>query len=221
MPDVDTTATGGVEFRTYRRGASATDGADQYVVPVEDKIISATWRAAISRTPGRGIAGNSPLLVVWNGNAGGSGLFVDVTHLTADLNQTVIKAVTVIPCIVRACRIGAAPTGGTTLTKVLDDTSATSSGNVTVTGDASADGTLSATALAATSTGILAQEYSSRLITAAGYESADQHKFLDAGPVVLAPQQGIMLLLAQATTTSNPATDMWVGNVRVREWTRP
>lgn len=139
--------------------------------------------------------------------------------LAVDLAVTVVKAVTVLPPLIRVCRFTALPTNGTALTKVTEDTTLSSNASVTVFGDASADGTSSGTALTVTipANNVLTQEYAPRLITAAGYEMFDRTEFLkDMDPIVLRPLEGLVVFLDYTLATQNPVTDMWTVTCR---WT--
>lgn len=221
MPDIETTLTAGVEARGYRRGAAATDGWDQYVIPVEDRIVSFAGRTAAFRTPGRaGTAGQAVAAIF---NAADSSVLVDVTGIAIDLAVTVAKAVTVLPPIIRIARITALPTGGTAGPKVAESTAALSNASVTTHMNASADGTSSATPLAATPAAntTLTQEYAPRMITGAGYEMADRIELLAFGAPTLAAGQGLVVWLAYSLATQNPVTDMWLPTIRWQEYTRP
>lgn len=223
MADVDTTAVSGVEARGYRRGTLSTDSWDQYVVPVRDRITSWAGRASTFKTPGRAAVGQKLLALH---NATGSSVLVCINRARVDVLQTAVKAVTVVTPIIRAQRFTAVPTNGTALAKVPFDTSLTSSSSVTAWGDASADGTLSATTLTVTVTsgaGVLAQTHGPRILTAVGYESIDTVDFFVGDPdVTLRPLEGLVLWLDQAVvTTGNPATDFWIASVDWEEYTRP
>jgi hypothetical protein len=160
-------------------------------------------------------------------NATGSTIKVDIEKITVDLVQTVVKAVTVLPPVIRAWKVTVLPTNGTALTKVTEDSVRypTSSPSLTILGDASADGTSSATALTATLPAgtFLAEEYAPRLITAAGYEMFDRTTFLesDSEVITLNPLEGVVLFADYVLATQNPITDMWVVSARWTEYTRP
>ncbi len=221
MPDIDTTATSGVEARGYRRGGATTDGWDQYVIPVEDHITSFKGRTATFRTPGRAAVSHKILALH---NATGSAVLVDVHKITCDVYFTVAKAVTVPPPIFRLSRFTALPTGGTALAQTAEDTALTSNASVTSWQDASADGTSSATALTITIPAgqAITQEIAPRLITAAGYEVADRIEFLaDSGAVTLRALQGIVLEVVSPAGTSEPTTDNFTANIQWTEYTRP
>lgn len=234
MPDVDSSATAGLEVRGYRRGALTTDSWDQYVVPVKDRIVGFTGRASTFVTPGRAAVSQKILAIH---NATGSSVFVSVNRIRVDVLQTAAagKAPTVLPPIIRVCRFTAVPTNGTSLTKVpLGDSTISSSASVTTWGDASADnggaGTSSATTLTITvpANQVLAQAYGPRIMvvgTSAStfYEPLDTIEFFVGEPdVMLRPLEGCVVFLDQATvTTGNPTTDKWLAFVDWEEWTRP
>lgn len=179
-----------------------------------------TGRVGTFRTPGRNAASAHRLLAMLN--AAGSTVVVDVHQVTIDLYQTVIKAITVPPPIIRIQRITAITAStGNALTKVAEDTSLTSNTSVTVFGDASADGTASTTALGVTAvTGFVTQEFAPRLITGAGYEMADRLEFLSAGQLTLRAGEGFVLSVdATVGATSEPTSDMWIATARWEEYT--
>lgn len=168
------------------------------------------------RTPGR--AGTAGQKIFAIHNATGSTKVVHVNMIAIDLVATVVKAVTVLPPVIRAWKVTVLPTNGTTLTKVAMDSSLASSASVTVLGDASADGTGSASALTATLPAgtILTQEFAPRLITGAGYEMFDRTVFFDGLTyVTLRALEGIVVFLDYVLATQNPTTDMWIATC---EW---
>jgi len=195
--------------------------AVQRVEPVDaSRQVSYVGRASSFRTPGR--AGTTGQKLLSLHNASGSKVKVRVSKLFVDLSQTVIKAVTVIPVIVRVWKVTVLPTNGTALTKVPIDSTYSSSASVTILGDASADATGSATTLTATLPAgmFVAQEYSSRLITGAGYEPWDREVFLDGDDfVTLNALEGIVVFLDYTVAGANPITDMWLATVQWEEFT--
>lgn len=171
-------------------------------------------RAATYRMIGRAGTSVRRLLAIWN--AVGSGKVVHLNQLTLDVMMTAVIAVTVIPPIIRVHRITAIPTNGTALTKIAKDTTGASSASISLFGDASADGTNSATALAATTTAgaHLTQEFSPRLITAAGYEMFDRTELLDGKDVVVRAGEGVVLSYDNITlATQEPATTHTIATI--------
>jgi hypothetical protein len=185
------------------------------------RLISFVGRSASYRITGRAGTTGQKLMSIFN--AAGSTVVVDVEKITFDTETTVVKAVTVLPPVVRLYKITAAPTGGTAMTKIGKDSTQTSSASVTILGDASADGTNSATALAATLTAgnVYTQIFAPRLITAAGYQIIDRVEFLsgDFERITLRAGEGIMLNLDYTLATQNPATDFYTATVNWTEYT--
>ncbi len=223
MPDV-TALSAGQNFRNYRRGGTASDPVDQYVIPVEDRIVSFSGRAATFITPGRAAVAQKVFAIH---NATASAVLVSVDRLTVDMLTTVAKAATVQPPIIRIQRFTVLPTGGTALTKTGMDTTGTSNASVTAWGDSSADntgaGTSSATALTITAGAVIGQKYAPRMLSAVGYEPIDTAPFFHGEPdITLRALEGICVHLDMATvTTGNPATDKWTVTCDWLEYTRP
>lgn len=210
----------GKKIRTLDRG---TPGHDQYVIPTDGRLVTYRGRVCTFRTPGRAGTAGQKLFALHN--ATGSTIKVDVEKICIDMVQTVIKAVTVLPPVIRLWKVTVLPTNGTAGTKVPEDSSLSSSSSVTVFGDASADGTSSASALTATLPAgtIIAEEYAPRLITAAGYEMFDRTTFLEQDPeiITLNALEGVVVFADYVLATQNPVTDMWIVSARWTEYTRP
>lgn len=208
----------------WLRASAGTGGtfANQ-ILPVDtDPRRRATYkgRASTFRTPGR--AGTVGQKLFSLHNATGSAVLVDIDKIKIDLAATVVKAVTVLPPMVRLYRVTVLPTNGTAATKAPRDSSLTSSGSVTVLQDASADGTSSGAALTATLiAGAVEGEFAPRLITAAGYEPGDRMQFLQEidEVITLRPLEGLVVMLDYVLATQNPITDMWMVTVKWTEYT--
>lgn len=203
---------------TGKRLKTWSDGTDHYqqVITAEPKTLS-RGRVATFRTPGRAGTTGANLLAFWNGSASRA---CKILFGGVDLVQTAVRAATVVPPVVRWYRMTAAPTNGTVLTKALEDTSGASDANITVRGDASADGTLSATALTATAVGgPITHEFAPRLLAIGTspatnlYEPFDKCEFFDRSPVVIRPSEGLLCRLDYTVATANPATDFWIVNL--------
>jgi hypothetical protein len=220
----DTIATDDIGGIKYQRVKPAV-GADGVAVDVsasapmpvyraEEAAATFRGRAATYRMPGRAGTAARRLLALWN--AVGSGKVVHINQIAIDTISTAAYAVTVIPPVIRVHRITAIPTNGTALTKNAKDTNGTSNVNISLFGDASADGTNSTTALAATTTAgaHLFQEYMPRLITAAGYEMFDKAEVLDGKDVIVRAGEGIVLSYDNITlATQEPATQHTVATI--------
>lgn len=167
-------------------------------------------RCSTFRTPG--LAGTAGQKIFAIHNATGSTKIVRVNRIIVDKYETVVKAVTVAPPIIRVHRVTVLPTNGTAGSKTAKDSALASNASITVFQGASADGTASGTALTATipAGSCLDQEFASRLITAAGYEAADKHVFDYSGDeIVLRALEGVVVFLDYSLATQNPVTDMW------------
>lgn len=180
-----------------------------------------TGRAATFRIPGR--AGTTGQKLMSIHNATGSSVVAEIQKIWVDWEATVIKAVTVLPPVIRLYKVTVLPTNGTALTKVSKDSGGTAtSGSLTLLQDASADGTNSASALTATlpAGSVLASAFAPRLITGAGYEMIDRVEFLSGQDesVVLRPLEGVVVMLDYTLATQNPVTDMWLAGVHWEEY---
>lgn len=214
--NVPITAGSGTTIDTYQLGA----GDHRQVVIVGDHG-GYSGRTGTFRIPGR--AGTTGQKLMSIHNATGSTVVCKVTKITVDLVQTVIKAVTVLPPVIRLYKVTVLPTNGTAGTKVAEDSSRTAtSASVTVLQDASADGTSSASALTATLPAgtVIAHEFAPRLITAAGYEMFDRTEFMDSPEenIILQALEGVVVMLDYVLATQNPVTDMWVVGARWEEY---
>lgn len=169
-----------------------------------------SFRASTFKTPGR--AGTTGQKIFALHNSTSSTVTVKLRKLAVDLVTTVVKAVTVEPPVVRLYKVTVLPTNGTSCPKVaLDSTATATNAQVSCFQDASADATSSAGALTATLPAtVLAGEFAARMITAAGYESADKITLIgNDNKVVLRALEGVVVVLDYTLATQNPVTDMW------------
>ena len=204
--------------------ASFRDVSAQFPLPVNadsTRALSYQGWAGTFRIPGR--AGTVGQKIASIFNVSGSAVLVDVERITLDTAVTVVKAVTVLPPVMRLYRVTAAPTNGTALTKVAQNSTQSSSASVALLGDASADGTGSGTALTATLTtgNYMRQVFAPRLITAAGYEMLDTFTFFDGTNerLTLRAGEGLVVMLDYVLATQNPTTDMWIVDIKWTEYT--
>lgn len=208
--------------------ATFTDAKGSTPLPVNvdgKRIVTFDGRVSTFRTPGRAGTAGQNLFAIHN--ATGSTVLVDIHKITVDLAVTVVKAVTVLPPLIRAWKVTVLPTNGTALTKVPSDSALSSSSSVTVFGDASADGTSSGTALTATRPAgtIITQEFASRYMGGAGtnplFEPMDRAEFFtDEDEVVtLRALEGVVIFADYVLATQNPVTDMWAVSCRWDEYT--
>lgn len=196
--------------------------AVQRVEPVAaTRQTSYLGRAATFRTPGRAGTAGQKVMAIHNSST--STILVNVKKITVDLTATVVKAVTVLPPVIRIWRFTAVPTNGSSLPKVPEDTALSSNAQVTLWQDASADGTSSGTALTITlpASNIMVEEFAPRLITAVGYEMFDRTVFLENidDAITLRAGQGVAVFLDYVLATQNPVTDMWILGLEWEEYT--
>jgi len=211
------TAGTGTAVDTY----TVPNGDHRQVVMVGDHGAYA-GKASTFRIPGR--AGTTGQKLFSIHNATGSTIVAEVHKILVDVVATVVLAVTVLPPVIRLWKVTVLPSNGTAVTKVAEDSSSTaSSSSVTVLQDASADGTSSSTALAATLPAgtVVSEEFAPRLITAAGYEMFDRVEFMadELESIVLRPLEGLVLFLDYTLATQNPVTNMWLIGCRWEEYT--
>jgi hypothetical protein len=208
---------------TFGPDNTARDVSGAFPMPVTtegDKLVTYDGRASSFRIPGRAGTAGQKIFSIYN--TAGSGVLVNLEEVHIHMTATVIKAVTVLPPMVRLYRVTAAPTSGTAATKQPKDSTKTSSASVAILFDASADGTSSATALTATPVaGALTAQFAARMITAAGFDMIAKLSLMD-GPdeyVILREGEGIVAVLDYVLATQNPVTDMWIVSADWTEYT--
>lgn len=203
--------------------AKFRDVSNAFPLPVNTdslRTVSYRGRGSTFRTPGR--AGTTGQKIGSIHNATGSAVLVDVEQIIVQSTETVVKAVTVLPPVIRLYRVTVLPSNGTAVIKAPRDSAQSSAAALTILGDASADGTSSASALTATlGTGVITQAFADRMITAVGTDLHQRFSFL-AGLdelVTLRPLEGIVVMLDYVLATQNPVTDMWLVNFKWTEFT--
>ncbi len=213
----------GSKTRTRSRTVGSNTVHEPYVLVQDPRLITYFGRANTFRTPGRAGTTGQKLFAIHN--ATGSSIKVDIEKVTVDIVNTVVKAITVLPPVIRAWKVTVLPTNGTALTKVPRDSTLSSSASVTVFGDASADGTSSASALTATLPAgtILSQEFAGRFVTAVGQEVMDRIEFFSGTDelITLNALEGVVVFADYVLATQNPITDMWVVGCKWTEYTNP
>tara|TARA_R110000868_G_scaffold405128_1_gene684126 strand:- start:229 stop:981 length:753 start_codon:yes stop_codon:yes gene_type:complete len=203
--------------------ASFRDVSGVYPLPITlngDHNVSNEGRTSTFRIPGRAGTTGQKLLSIHNATS--STIVVDVNSIQVHHTETVIKAVTILPPIIRVYKVTVLPTNGTACVKVAKDSSQSSSSSVTILQDASADGTSSTTALTATlTTSIISSVFADRLITAVGSDKFTLIDFFNGNDQyqTLRALEGIVVMLDYTLATQNPTTDMWIVNLDWVEYT--
>jgi hypothetical protein len=158
--------------------------------------------AASFRTPGNAAVAQN-LFVIYNTHAT---KIVEVRRLVMQMDATVV--LTAVMPIVKTCRI-ASYSGGNALTKV-DWGAVASDAAVQVINAATADGT-AGTAITATVGATLWQQFGMRMHTLVGQVLGVDNNVLSAisenYPVRLGQNQGLLVHIVAAATSSNPATN--------------
>lgn len=194
----------------------------QRVEPVyAKKQITFHGRAASFQIPGRAGTAGQKLASIFNTNSAPN-VLVDVQKVRIDLNSTAAK--TVASPVFRLYKVTVAPTNGATLSKVPEDSTLSTSANVALLQDASADGTGATTALTSTltvGTNVLVQTYPSQLYTVVGFSPFDSALLLpDVDEyITLNPGEGLVAMLDYTASTQNPTTDKWTVDFRWFEYT--
>lgn len=198
----------GKRIRTRQRTVGGNPVEEQYVLSGSERVVSAHAFVSTFRIPARAVTGQ-PLFTVWNGGTN----LIAVRRLSAEIDTIVAKAV--LSPWLRLYRISAAPTTGTTVPLGQQDTAETMSASVVCRCDASADGTSSGTALAATANPAahLWQQVAPRLHTAVGFVAPavlsmvpDDGNLSAEAPLILRPSQGLMV---RADAPAAPTANDW------------
>jgi hypothetical protein len=187
----------------------------QKLWPISPQKISWAGYIASFRTPGRG-ATTQNLLAVHN--ATGSAVLADVSELIVEAERE--TAFTTTPPLIKISRFTVLPTGGIVLSKVPQDTNGSPSGSLVVTGDASADGTSSGSALTVTLGNQFGASFSPRAYTLAGMIDRYRREFIKPDfPMTLRPLEGICAHVIAASGADNPTTNSYIVTVAVQEYT--
>lgn len=218
MPDFDATLTAGVEAAGYRAGATSADSWTQYVAVKKDRIETFRGRACSFRQ--LGIAGTTGQKLASIFNAAGSSVIADVELIAIDVLQTAARVVE--PPVIRAHKITTAPTGGTAITKIAEDSTMSSSASIALLqGTASEGGAATAIVSTPAANSIVNQEVAPRALTLVGYEQFDRIEWFDRSPWTLRAGEGLLLNLDYSAATANPVSDKWIVSLRWVEYTRP
>lgn len=211
--NVAITAGSGTNIDTF----TAPGGDHRQVVILGDKG-SHVGHAATFRMVGRAAAAAHHLFSIHN--ATGSTIVCEVKRITVTMvAATAVTGANLVP--ISLYKVTVLPTNGTALTKTSVDSSGTASdAAVTIRGDASADGTNSASALTAT---LPAGAFVERFTPGATAVGMYSYTFLDGivNSVVLRALEGLVVTIGAgaATAANDPATHHYIVNVFWEEYT--
>lgn len=190
----------------------------QYVTPVAQRQVLSKWIATSFRTLGSAASGQNLITIE---NAAGSTRLLAIRKLRLEMDATAV--LTAVAPDVKFGRTSALPTGGTTLTKVLLDTTQTSSSSAVVRGATASDGG-AATAITATLAATGWHQFMMRLHTAVGQVLPDDWNCIpdicDTDPVILRAGEGVAVQVV-GTAASNAATNHYVLKCLVEEFLVP
>jgi hypothetical protein len=140
----------------------------------------------------------------------GTNRVVRIRRLVMQMDATAV--LTAVMPLTKTSRVTAAPTGGTVLTKALWDSNVTSHADIVVRGANASDGG-AATAITATPTAVLWQQYGMRMHTVVGQVLGIDNNVLssisESTPVFLRQNEGLLVQVVAAAGTSNPNTNHW------------
>lgn len=214
-------------------------GAFPLPTTTDNRVVTNRGAANSWRTPGAaGTTGQKLFSFI---NLAGSSILVDVTRVTLQMYQTVIKAVTVAPPIARIYIINAASGGTVQLPGATGAASGTQAENsmrpnidssdtpaattvVELRATADSDGGPNTLLTPTLTGGVVASAIVPRMITAAGFDVPQTITFAgayDAPLKTLRAGQGIVLQLDYTLATQNPVTDMYMWTLNWTEYTDP
>lgn len=182
-----------------------------YTKKSTNQTILATGFASTFRAPGR--AGTAQPIFTLS-NATDSTILVAVARINVQLDATAV--LTAVQPQVKLFRCAtSAISQGTAVVAGEAEAADAASNKVIATGDASADGTSSASALTVSAVGtLLWQGYAMRLHTLVGFIPGREVELIppEAGPIILAAGEALCVRVDAAVGTSNPVTNHWLVN---------
>ena len=133
---------------------------------------------------------------------------VYIRRILVQMDATAV--LTAVMPLIKASRATGVPTGGTTLSKGLFDTAASSNANTIVRGSTASDGGANSGPTATPGT-VLWEQFGMRLHTAVGQVLAPDNNMLpllvDTQNFILRQNEALLIHIVAAAGTSNPATN--------------
>ncbi len=216
---------GVAEVRTRERSVGGNTVAEQFVIPIRERVPSFIGMAATFRTVGTAAA--APHWIFHMANTTGSTVLLMLRSLT--YYQDVTGATVAPNVIATLCRPTGTVAGGTSLTKVSVgtgvDAAQTSAANVTLLGATASDGGVATAITGLTLANRLWRTTGLRAHTLVGQVGGAPKELLPAAlrdhGVVLRAGEQIGVALEYAAAADNPATFYHVVNVCFEEYTLP
>jgi hypothetical protein len=225
VPDVGVGVTdqpdgaGVVPVRARSRSISGTTYAEQYVIPIPERVPSFKGMAATFRTLGNAA---SPQNLFSIENQAGSSVLVALRRLSVQMDS--VAALAAVATQFKTSRPSALPTNGTPLTKVAFDSALSSASAVVLRGATASDGG-AATAITATAGSAGWHQFAMRLHTLVGQVLVDDEALIPLltadDPIYLRPGESLLTQIVQATAANNKNTDHYVVNCMWEEFTLP
>lgn len=191
-----------------------------FVIPTTERVVSSRVTYNTFRTLGAA-ATTQTLFTLENGAS--SGVLVAIRRLAVYMDTTAVLTA-VVPSL-RTYRTTNTPSAGTVLTKGLFDTTMTSSAGVVARGATASDGG-AATAITATmASSAIWDAMGQRLHTAVGQVLTDPisvlPQLIESEPFILRAGESLAVQVNAAATSSNPATNHYIVNAMLEEFTLP
>ncbi len=216
---------GVADVRTRERTVDGGTYAEQYVIPIRERVPSFIGMASTFRTLGTAAA--APHWLFQMGHAAGSGKLILVRHVTFNMDST--AATTAINVIATLCRSTGTVGGGTALTKVSVgtgvDAAETSASQLALVGATASDGGVATAITGLTVANRMWRAFGMRMHTAVG-QSAGAPKELIPGAlrdhgIVLREGDQLSVALEYAAAADNAATMHHMVDVSWEEYTLP
>ncbi len=216
----DQTAGAGVaEVRARERTVDGGTYAEQYIIPISERVASFKGMAGSFRTVGNAASPQNLLTIE---NAAGSSVLVALRRITVQMDATAVLVA--VSCQYKTARTTAVPSAGTALTKVSFDSAQSSASQVTVRGATASDGG-AATAITATAGSTGWHQFAPRMHTLVGQVLMEDQSLLPTlvaeDPIILRAGEAIVVQVINATAANNASTNNYLVNVMWEEFTLP
>lgn len=190
----------GLKLHTRQRTVGANTVEDQFVIPIQDRVVSGRVLASTFRIPGLTTTPHN-LFTIENGAA--SAVLVGLRSLWL---EAIGSAASVLLPTFRFFKGTTTPSGGTASTKSLFDSAGASDANVVARGAASADGTASAITYALPAGTPAWQTFWTPMVTSGVYPSIPYPLIPEVcrdDPVIIRPGQSILVAVVTAAVITN------------------
>lgn len=189
------TGAGIADVRVRERQISAVTYAEQFVIPISERVVTGKVKAATFRIIGTTATTYNLFSLE---NTAGSAVLVAITKLRHYIEATATTAYLTANAT-KLFRGTTVPTGGTTLTKHLLDTNGSSVANVVARGGASSDTALSAITYALPAGNPMWTQPWDKILTGVGQWFVEGNRYIgeegDADDIILRAGQSVLLVV--------------------------